>query len=453
MPILGSSIGKLQPGTDMWATAQSGGIKKFKLRCMSRANLVGRHLKSPDDVKAASVQLRHALEDVGVTVAPNKVLEVIALLNGASSRDELQKSLKSTPQLDRSAPSADIRLLTLPELLTQWNAGCDGPLVGQLQFWQKDSSPHWRYAVGLTAIEPAALEAARRLVLGLPLRPADTKWATGSLSKESIINNGGVASPITVDTMSLAGAAYLGGGRWSVGTKHYCRVSVDDRLLIERRGVSVPLKVMAQEALAAVRFAPPPEFAAAGFEVFTVNIETQLTLRCLKLQDAGHILESLSLVGQRLPCDRSNPAGTPHGLRLALFRIDKIGRVQVVTMYGPMGPELAGLRWGGARWDGTGSPTVARSPEASDLMDSGAGEFAENDLARIWREIRAWISWCDCPVEADARSFPQFLEDTAETKVSLSQIRRANMEKWVAGTRDWEKPAEDSKPKLPDSLP
>ena len=419
---------------------------------MPRATLIGRHLKSRDDVKTAAVQLRHALEGVGVTVAPGKALEVIALLCGAPSHDELLMALKGTPQLDRGAPSADVRLLTLPEVLTQSNAEGEGPLVGQLQFWQKDSSPHWCYAVSVAAIEPSALEAARRLVLGLPLRPVDAKWVTGRFSKVSVINDEQAVPPLAVDTISLAGAAYLGDGHWSVGAEHYCRVSVDDKLLIERRGIPVPLKTMTQEAIAAARLAPPPEFAAAGFEVFTVNIEAQLTLRCLKLPDARRVLESLRLVGPRLPCDRANPASTPHGLRAALFRADKSGLVQVVTVYGHTGPVLGGLRWEGTRWDGMGSPTVTQSR----IEDSG-----ENGLARIWLEIRAWISWCDCSAHAQrlqqpevpARSFPQFLQEVVEAKVPLSQIRRGDMEKWVAGTRDWERPPEESRPKLPPPLP
>jgi hypothetical protein len=433
--------------------AQSGDIKRLKLSDMPRSNLVGRHLKSPDDLKAATVQLRHALEAVGVTVAPSKVSEVIALLCGAASYDELQKSLKGVPQLDRSERRADIRLLTLPELLTQSSAEAEGPLVGQLLFWQKDSAPHWRYAVSLAAIEPTALEAARRLVLGLPLRATDAKWVTGSSSKMSVINSEESASPLIVDTASLAAAAYLGDGQWSVGAKHYCSVSLDDRVLVERRSVSVPLKVMTQETIAAVPIAPPTEFAAAGFEVFTINIETQLTLRCLKLSHAGRLLESLRLVGKRLPGDRSNPADTPHGLRAALFRRDKIGRVQVVTVYGPTGSELAGLRWEGTRWDGIGSPTVVGSPERQELTGSGVEESGENGLNRLWLEIRAWISWCDGSVEADAHSFHQFLEEAAEAKVSLSQIRRADMQKWVAGARDWEQPSAESSHKLPHSLP
>jgi hypothetical protein len=425
---------------------------------MPRPTLIGRHLKSLDDAKTAALQLRHALEDVGVTVPPSKVLEVIARLCGAASHAELQMSLKGTPPLDRSAPSANVRLPTLPEVLTQSNAEGAGPLVGQLQFWQRDSAAHWCYAVSLAAIEPHALEAARRLVLGLPLRATDAKWVTGRFSKVSVINNEEGASPLTVDTTSLAGAAYLGDGQWSVGARHYCRVSVDDRLLIERHGVPVPLKAMAQEAIAAARFAPPPEFAAAGFEVFTVNIETQLTFRCLKLRDAGCVLESLRLVGRRLPGDRPNRAATAHELRAALFRVDKSGHVQVVTVYGQKGPVLSELRWEGTRWNGIGSPTVGRSAGERDLTGSRIEDSGENGLARIWLEIRAWISWCDSTAMAStakfpARSFPQFLEEVAEAKVSLSQIRRADMEKWVAGARDWEQPQDGSKSKLPRSWP
>jgi hypothetical protein len=453
----------------MWATAHRPAISIGPDCLMPRSNLIARHLKSLDDVKAAAVQLRHALEDVGLTVAPGKVLEVMARLCDAPSYEQLQRSLKGITPLDRSAPSADVRLPTLPEVLTQLNAEGAGPLVGQIQFWQKDSAPHWCYAISLTAIEASALEAARRLVLGLPMRATDAKWVTGRFSKVSVINDEKAASPLTVDTTSLAGAAYLGDGHWSVGDRYYCRVSVDDKLLIERRGVPVPLKAMANEAIAAVRFVPPPEFAAAGFEVFTVNIETELMFRCLKLRDAGCVLESLRLVGQRLAGDRSKPARTPHGLRAALFRADKGGRVQVVTIYGQKGNVLAGLRWEGTRWDGIGSPTVGRRPEEHDLPGSRLEDSGKNGLGRIWLEIRAWISWCDCSsmaltavhadgrqpqrAEAPARSFPQFLEEVAEAEVPLSQIRRADMEKWVAGARDWEQTPDGAEAKLPGSWP
>jgi hypothetical protein len=115
-----------------------------------------------------------------------------------------------------------------------------------------------------------------------------------------------------------------------------------------------------------------------------------------------------------------------------------------VTLFGPMELDAPGLRWEGTRWDGSGSPTVSGSPER---------HAGENGLARIWLEIRAWISWCDGSVEADARSFHQFLEEVAEAKISLSQIRRADIEKWVAGARDWEQPPDESRAKLPRSLP
>ena len=113
--------------------AQSGDIKRLKLPHMPRSKLVGRHLKSPDDVKAATVQLRHALEAVGVTVAPSKVSEVIALLCGAASYDELQKTLKGIPQPDRSerrAQTARGRKLLNPSHLfllnpVVWIMRCD----------------------------------------------------------------------------------------------------------------------------------------------------------------------------------------------------------------------------------------------------------------------------------------------------------------------------------------
>jgi hypothetical protein len=92
------------------------------------------------------------------------------------------------------------------------------------------------------------------------------------------------------------------------------------------------------------------------------------------------------------------------------------------------------------------------------LTGSRIEDSGENGLARIWLEIRAWISWCDSTAmaltaEFPARSFPQFLEEVAEAKVPLSQIRRTDMEKWVAGARDWEQPQDGSKPKLPPSWP
>jgi hypothetical protein len=118
-----------------------------------------------------------------------------------------------------------------------------------------------------------------------------------------------------------------------------------------------------------------------------------------------------------------------------------------------MGPELSGLRWEGTRWDGMGSPTVAGSPERQDSTGSGIEQAGENGLTRIWREIRAWISWCDGSTEVDARFFHQFLQEAEEAKISLSQIRRADMQKWVSGTRDWEQPPGESGVKVPGALP
>ncbi len=114
-------------------------------------------------------------------------------------------------------------------------------------------------------------------------------------------------------------------------------------------------------------------------------------------------------------------------------------------MHGPEGPTLAGLLWEGTRWDGVGSPKVTRRSAAHDVTTSPIRDSGENGLARMWLEIRTWVSWCDCAgmrgeqqAVGRARSFDQFLEELDEANVSLSQIRRADMEKWVAGARDWE---------------
>jgi hypothetical protein len=72
-----------------------------------------------------------------------------------------------------------MRLLSLPEILLLANPDGDGPMVRALQFWAKDAAPNWCYAIGVSGIEASALEAARRLVLGLPLRPTDAKWVSG----------------------------------------------------------------------------------------------------------------------------------------------------------------------------------------------------------------------------------------------------------------------------------
>jgi hypothetical protein len=413
---------------------------------MSRFTLLGRRRNSPDDAKIIATQLRNALEEVGVLLPPTKLLEVVAQLCGAQDYDDLRHRLKDAPQSEPTAPSSEARLLSLPEFLLLRKPEGDGPLVGQLQFWDKDSGPHWCYAVGADAIKPAALEAARRLVLGLPLRPTDSKWVSGRSREASVIDAEKAGGTLKVDTRALAGAAYLGEGKWSVGSNYHCRLSVNDPLLIERHSVLVSPKALADEALAARRFAPPPDFAAAGFEVYTVNIEARLMLRCLALSDPGRVLDSLRLVGQRWPPDFSDPAVAPHRLRAAMLRADASGGVQVVRVTGRKEGLLAAMSWDGTQWSGIRDPTAVKTTEQRGSSRRRVDYSGEDGLTRIWQDIRHWIMWCESRAlvvagqlpPAPQRSFQEFLLEVADAKSPLSLTRRAEMEKWLAGGRAWE---------------
>src|ERR1700677_671920 len=137
---------------------------------MSRSTLIGRALDSLDDAKVVAAQLSNALEEIGVSVPRLKLLQVVARLCGAHHYDELQYRLKGKSASDQSAPSAEVRLLTLPEVLLLKKPDGDGALAEHLEFSDKDSATRWCYAMGSAAIKPEALEAARRLGLGEPLR-------------------------------------------------------------------------------------------------------------------------------------------------------------------------------------------------------------------------------------------------------------------------------------------
>jgi hypothetical protein len=382
---------------------------------VSRSTLIGRALESLDDAKIVATQLKNALEEVGVAVPRAKLLEVVARLCGAYHYDELQYRLKARSHSDASEPSAEVRLLTLPEVLLLKKSERDESFAEHLEFFDRESATHWCYAIGSAAIKPAALEAARRLVRGEPLRPTDTKWLTGSSSKISVIDDERVDGALNIDTQALAGAVYLGEGKWSVGPNYYCRVSANDPLLIERFGVPVSSKAMAEEVPAARCFAPPLDFVAAGFEVFTGNIEARLMLRCLTFPNPASVLESLRLVGHRCEHDSSAPGAASYQLRLALLRIDKSGAVRVIRVTGRKEHLLAGLSWEGTQSSGMWDPAVGevvqeRGSNRQDLDYSGV-----DGLARIWQEIREWAA-----------------------NAPLSATRRSELQKWVAGRGKWE---------------
>jgi hypothetical protein len=373
---------------------------------MSRSTLMSRALHSLDDAKIVAVQLRNALEEVGVSVPRAKLLQVVARLCGANQFDDLNYRFKgkSAPVLSTaSAPNAQMRLLTLPEVLLLKKTEDEGPLAEHLEFFDKVSTTRWCYAMTSQAIKPAALEAARRLVLGEKLRPTDTAWLTGSLRELSIIDDPTADGALNINTQSLARAAYLGEGKWSLGSNYYCRVSVNDPVLIERSKVPVSAKSSGEERLCAQLFAPPHDFAAAGFEAFTFNIEFRLMLRCLALPHAAAMLEALHLVA---------PATSPLRLRLALLRTDADGRTRIIRVLGRAEPLLTGLSW-----DGTMS-TGEREQRGSTPPD--VGYSGEAGLARIWQEIREW-----------AASDPSAASIATESSADISAIRRAQLEQWV----------------------
>jgi hypothetical protein len=371
-----------------------------------RSTLIGRALESLEDAKIVATQLNTALEEVGVSVPRAKLLQVIARLCGAHRFDELTHRLKTR---SRSAPGAadevrpERRLLTLPEVLLLRQPEGDGVLAGHLEFFDKNSATRWCYAIGSEAINPAALEAARRLALAEPLRPLDTKWLSGKSSQISVFEDDNAGGVLYVEARSLATAGYLGAGKWSIGSDYYCRVSLYEPLRIERLGVLVGFKEMAEAELDAHSFAPPRDFAAAGYEIFSVNITSRLTLRSLTLPNPAPLLESLWSFGQHRPECR---------IRLALLRIEKDSAFRIIWLGGHKTELLAGLGWQGRDAAGYGS-------SRPDYVYSG-----ELGLVRIWQEIREWMRR-PCS-EAD------------ETAPPLSADRRADLQKWVEGGREWE---------------
>jgi hypothetical protein len=390
---------------------------------VSRSTLIGRALDSLDDAKIVATQLKNALEEVGVAVPRVKLLEVVARLCGAYHYDELQYRLKgrSHSDADGNEPSAEVRLLTLPEVLLLKKPECDGSFAEHLEFFDRESATHWCYAIGSAAIKPSALEAARRLVRGEPLRPTDTKWLTGSSSKISVIDDERVDGALNIDTQALAGAVYLGEGKWSVGPNYYCRVSANDPLLIERFGVPLSSKAMADEVTVARCFSPPLDLVAAGFEAFTVNIEARLMLRCLTLPNPASVLGSLRLVEHRCQHDSSAPGAASYRLRMALMRVEKSGAVRVIRVTGRKEHLLAGLSWEGTKSNGVLDPTAGevageRGSNRSELDYSGA-----DGLTRIWHEIREWAA-----------------------NTPLSETRREELQKWVAGRGKWEQQSDQT---------
>jgi hypothetical protein len=371
-----------------------------------RSTLIGRALESLEDAKIVANQLNNALEEVGVSVPRAKLLQVIARLCGAHRFDELTHRLKTRSGSEPGAADnagSERRLLTLPEVLLLKQPEGEDVLAGHLEFFDKNSATRWCYAMGSDAINPAALEAARRLALGEPLRPLDTKWLTGKSSELSIIGDDNADGALFIDARSLAMAGYLGNGKWSIGSDYYCRVSLYEPLRIERLGVPVGFKEMAEAELDAHSFVPPKDFAAAGYEIFTVNIASRLMLRSLELPNPAPLLESLWLFGQRRPESR---------IRVALLRVEKDAAFRIIWLGGAKTELLTAMGWLGRDGAGYGSSR----PEH--------GYSGEAGLVRIWQEIREWIR--------------RPSGESDETAPPLSPDRRAELQKWVEGGRDWE---------------
>jgi hypothetical protein len=391
---------------------------------MSGSALISNAIKSLDDARSVAADLERALDEVGVSLARPKVQEVVARLCRARRYADLHYRLKSASEPQRSVPIAELRLLTLPELLLLRRTEGDGPLVGQLEFFLKDSATHWCYVVAAASIKPGALEAARRLVLGEPLRRTDTKWLSGGSCKASIIDDEQAADALNIDTQALAGAIYLGAGKWNVGPRYHCRVSANDALLIEHHGIPISANAIADEESAARQAVPPSDFATAGFEAFTVNIRSRLMLRCLGLKNSALVLESLRLVGQLCSLEASSRPAAPRRLLAALMRIERGDCIQVIGVTGRKQGRLTEMRWEGTQSSGAGEEHGRSRTEIDYSGESGR--------ARIWQEIRGWVARCEPPALA--------LPEPAE--YSLSPARRAELEKWVArgGERSPEPP-------------
>jgi hypothetical protein len=380
-------------------------------------------IKSLDDAKSLTAQLERALDEVGVSLARLKVQAVVARLCGARRYTELHYRLESPSESQANLPMAEVRLLTLPELLLLRRVEDDGPVVGHLEFYLKDSSTHWRYVVASTSIRPAALEAARRLVLGEALRRNDTMWLSGGSSRASVIDDEKAADALDIDAQALAGAIYLGEGKWRVGPRYTCQLSANDPLLIEQHGVPVSGSAIADEELAGRQFLPPPDFAEAGFEAFTVNVRSRLMLRCLALQNKPLVLESLRLVGQCCSLESSSTATTPRRLLAALMRKERDDHVRVIGVTGRKDRLLSGMRWEGTRSSGAGGLTVDEGEEEHGSSRAEIDYSGVSGLARIWQEIRDWVAPCESPAIA--------LPGPA-AEAPLSAIRRAELAKWMS---------------------
>ena len=334
---------------------------------MSGSRVMTTGVKSLDDARSLAAQLERALDEVGVSLARPKVQEVVARLCGARRYAELHYRLKDDPESQRNVQIAEVRLLTLPELLMLKSPEGEGSLVGQLEFFLKDSATHWRYVVFSASIRPAALEAARRLGLGEALRSDDTKWLSGGSCKASVIDDEKAADALNIDARSLAGATYLGDGTWRVGPRYHCHLSGNNPLLIQHHGVAVSESAIADEEFAARRLVPPPDFAAAGFETFTVNIRSRLILRCLELQNQALVLESLRLVGQRCSPEFSSIGTAPRRLLAVLMRIERGDCIRVIGVTGAKERLIGGNALGGTQSSSSGGLAV---PDAENCSSS-----------------------------------------------------------------------------------
>ena len=106
---------------------------------------------------------------------------------------------------------------------------------------------------------------------------------------------------------------------------------------------------------------------------------------------------------------------------MALMRVEKSGAVRVIRVTGRKEHLLAGLSWEGTKSNGVLDPTAGevageRGSNRSELDYSGA-----DGLTRIWHEIREWAA-----------------------NTPLSETRREELQKWVAGRGKWEQQSDQT---------
>jgi hypothetical protein len=285
------------------------------------------------DAKKLASRLTSLLEEYGHSLTRCQAHEVVARLQGAHHYNELRKGLCKSGTVGRMHGAE----LIGPSLAEVLHRHCTGEItIDRMQQLAAVFGVRHDIYTEIIKIEPSGIEAAAKFARGERLTADERAWISNRHIHvlefdESLVE--GCDHLNGWGAFDLLQSRYIGDAMWDIGL-NLVRFDFLEPCEPDQWSTLLPDRVHRNQARAARPFIPPDEFGAAGFEVFTVNIEARLMQRL-----AGD-MKTLEL-RQCVWCPHGDPCTwmwahsgiRARPLRAALLREQADGTYQLLQIY------------------------------------------------------------------------------------------------------------------------